>query len=852
VASFTVGGQRWADGTSVGAYPAAAWPDTTQAPSGSAVATAAVAGGAVTFTGLSENVRYVAYAVGVGVRFVVPQVDPTDARSLRSRVDDLTGDTMPAVDSRVGTLEGTVDDLRSPVVLPAAPLDPATAGVFNSMSIASPDMWFDAGQIDAGTYVLDRFWRADDATSLGTAESGQAWSAGSGLVGISGHKAYMPSGTSAIWFLSTRISDHRMDASVTLAPTTAEVDLYPRYLSTTNYIQVRIVKDAVNNLIEVNSRVANTPTQLAINSAAGLANNTTYTVRVVSKSNVYQVYVNDVLKVTATDAGNNFVTGISQAIGFANSDTLSRIFAYGISGAPLVDGDTVAGWVDLAKPQSYAHAIQSTVANRPIYKTGIQNGRPVVRFDGVDDRLTSLVPADQNPFTLIAVVIRSTATDNDTIVGPNNNGGVHFRINTAGTLQILAGGVASIGTSTDTVTTAKASVLAVTYDGVGRYVFYIDGRPAQLSRVAQALTGGTTVNIGAFGASSDPFAGDIGEIVRWPRVLLGHDLKAAMLGLAAKWGVTLKQRLGKPTGRPTIFARIKGASVHPKSGQSSYNGNSLSGFWGPGYDFAWIQSSIDDAVAAGANTIRTIGDVEAVYTGLVSQGTYNTRLAQIADYCASVNVGYLYAGADFRHLGGADPTFIRDKLVSEATVLASRSNVIAIELVNEIGASYGNVVPERTAFAWLSMWATAVRAVAPNVALTASEPGGQSFGQPEADTERSADYTRFSRIDWADFYVMHYYGTTPYDYMLNPLIVMADKPVLIGEYGMDVAAGGAARTAFYNAIDSVIDNNPSDVLGGINWAARNDTYGLYSETGNTAQTDISVPFAAMTGGRVLR
>jgi hypothetical protein len=92
VASHTISGQRWADGTTVSVYPAAAWPDPSQAPSGSAVTTAAVAGGAVTFTGLAENVRYVAYAGGLGVRFVVPEVSPTDSRALRTRVDELAGD----------------------------------------------------------------------------------------------------------------------------------------------------------------------------------------------------------------------------------------------------------------------------------------------------------------------------------------------------------------------------------------------------------------------------------------------------------------------------------------------------------------------------------------------------------------------------------------------------------------------------------------------------------------------------------------------------------------------------------------------------------------------------------------
>lgn len=86
MASHTVSGQRWPDGTTVGVYPAAAQPDPGRAPSGIAVTSSVVASGAVTFNGVSEQVPYVAYAASTGVRFLVPahSVD-----TLRVRVEQL-------------------------------------------------------------------------------------------------------------------------------------------------------------------------------------------------------------------------------------------------------------------------------------------------------------------------------------------------------------------------------------------------------------------------------------------------------------------------------------------------------------------------------------------------------------------------------------------------------------------------------------------------------------------------------------------------------------------------------------------------------------------------------------------
>jgi hypothetical protein len=85
VATHTISGQPWADGTTVSVYPAGALPagyDGT--PLGTMVESGTVANGSVTFD-VQEDVPYVAYAGGVAKRFLVPRqrVDTIRERVVR-------------------------------------------------------------------------------------------------------------------------------------------------------------------------------------------------------------------------------------------------------------------------------------------------------------------------------------------------------------------------------------------------------------------------------------------------------------------------------------------------------------------------------------------------------------------------------------------------------------------------------------------------------------------------------------------------------------------------------------------------------------------------------------------------
>ena len=77
----------------------------------------------------------------------------------------------------------------------------------------------------------------------------------------------------------------------------------------------------------------------------------------------------------------------------------------------LNNNDPVATWSD--RSGNGNDATQATATNRPLYKTNIVNGKPVVRFDGVDNYLTfgDLAALDfgTGGFSLY-IVIQSTYT----------------------------------------------------------------------------------------------------------------------------------------------------------------------------------------------------------------------------------------------------------------------------------------------------------------------------------------------------------------------------------------------------------------------------------------------------------
>lgn len=129
--------QRFPVGQSVGAYLETARNDGA-APTGAAVETQTVAAdGSLTFTTLTDNARYVAYAqvggVHTYVRFTAAPVNPTVVASTTAGVTDCNGTVAPAIPANANDAYG--DDLLYLFVSVRTSNDPGAGAV------ATPDGW---------------------------------------------------------------------------------------------------------------------------------------------------------------------------------------------------------------------------------------------------------------------------------------------------------------------------------------------------------------------------------------------------------------------------------------------------------------------------------------------------------------------------------------------------------------------------------------------------------------------------------------------------------------------------------------------------------------------------------------
>lgn len=77
-----------------------------------------------------------------------------------------------------------------------------------------------------------------------------------------------------------------------------------------------------------------------------------------------------------------------------------------------VDGDAMSSWTD--RSGNGLHLVQATGAKQPLYKLGIINSLPAVRFDGTDDLMS--VAAGFNDLSSYAVLVpRRTAASTEAI-----------------------------------------------------------------------------------------------------------------------------------------------------------------------------------------------------------------------------------------------------------------------------------------------------------------------------------------------------------------------------------------------------------------------------------------------------
>jgi len=194
---------------------------------------------------------------------------------------------------------------------------------------------------------------------------------------------------------------------------------------------------------------------------------------------------------------------------------------------PVAADAAVAAWDD-ASP-SMMHATQSDPARRPIYKPGVLNARPVVRFQG-DNVATSVMPLNQ-PVTLVYVFAqRSTAAQTVVFDGTSNYYDAVY-IDGPTNKQAIYAGAVLVG---QLVVTNVAFVGAALSSEVSSKIWK-GGGPGIAGNVGGRHPSG--LSIGASPSGSDPTHCDVAEVLAYRRALTAGELDQVAGYLATKYAL---------------------------------------------------------------------------------------------------------------------------------------------------------------------------------------------------------------------------------------------------------------------------------------------------------------------------
>lgn len=219
----------------------------------------------------------------------------------------------------------------------------------------------------------------------------------------------------------------------------------------------------------------------------------------------------------------------------------------------LTDDDPVSQWDDLSGQNS--HATQGTAANQPTYKTGVLDGRPVVRFDGTGEHLLlpdfGIFGGDQD-LTIMVVFKANTLPGEDD--WENNEVLLNFR--NENNIMLCFGDQGGGGDPKAITIRARFAVegwanpvishtlaegtpylIGVDYDTTSGWRLFRDGALEDTGDITETIEGGT--DISAVGGASDGdnrwYDGDIAEILVYDRALTTQERVDMEWYLGEKW-----------------------------------------------------------------------------------------------------------------------------------------------------------------------------------------------------------------------------------------------------------------------------------------------------------------------------
>lgn len=208
----------------------------------------------------------------------------------------------------------------------------------------------------------------------------------------------------------------------------------------------------------------------------------------------------------------------------------------------LSDGDAVTTATDSSGTNNFG---QATASKKPTYKTGILNGLPSFRFDGVDDWLTNDVSWSPSGQTVFVVVVPSDVSGGNKrfysqkiVAQPDFLGIGHLipAIQNAGTWGAFYGGTYR---STYTITT-NAAVLETVIDAAGTVqTFYNGTASSSYSGSAWAPTFVQQFIGGSSAGGSEGNPGDYCEVIIYNGNLSSSARSGVRTNLASLYNISV-------------------------------------------------------------------------------------------------------------------------------------------------------------------------------------------------------------------------------------------------------------------------------------------------------------------------
>lgn len=195
--------------------------------------------------------------------------------------------------------------------------------------------------------------------------------------------------------------------------------------------------------------------------------------------------------------------------------------------------DPVQQWNDLSGNDR--HASQATLAARPLFKTNVLNGKPVLRFDGVDDWMRTVAYSQSQPLSILAVVEFGTDSNLNYLCDSNSATSADQVLISPNTGKVRM--YADFTVNTGAVTVVQPAVITTVFNGASSKIRFNGGNEgtgdAGPNGITNALNIGTNFSETVFGSK------DIAELVVVPSEIDAADIASWESYASSKYGIAL-------------------------------------------------------------------------------------------------------------------------------------------------------------------------------------------------------------------------------------------------------------------------------------------------------------------------